>query len=92
MGNRLFVGNLPYGAVEDDIKTVFMTVGEVDEINLVRYRDSGKSRGFAFVTMSTPELAEQAIAVLNGKPMKIGETERNILVTEAKPREEKQKA
>ena len=84
MGNRLFVGNIPYVATEEDVKSVFTTIGDVEEVHIIRYRDTGKSRGFGFVTMKTPQLAEKAITLLNSKPMKIGESERNLLVTEAK--------
>ena len=84
IGNRLFVGNIPFTATDEDLKNLFLTVGDVTEVKIVRYQDTGKSRGFGFVEMRTKELAEKAIEILNGKTLKVGESERNLLVTEAK--------
>jgi cold-inducible RNA-binding protein len=88
-GNRLFVGNIPYSATDESLKQHFEQVGEVEEAKVIRYRDTGKSRGFGFVTMKTAELAKKAIEMLHNKPMKVGEVERNILVNEAKPMQDK---
>jgi RNA recognition motif-containing protein len=85
MNNRLFVGNLPYGATDEDLTACFSRVAEVTESKVIRYRDTGKSRGFAFVTMKTAEGVKKAIAELHNRPLKIGEVERNLLVNEAKP-------
>lgn len=92
MGNRLFVGNIPYTATDEDLKSHFSQVGEVEEAKVIRYRDTGKSRGFAFVTMKSAEDAKKAIETLHNQPMKIGEVERNILVNEAKPMQDRNNA
>jgi len=67
MGNRLFVGNLPFHATEDLISQRFATCGEVREVALMLDRMTGQSRGFCFVEMATAEGAEKAIAELNGQ-------------------------
>lgn len=89
MGNRLFVGNIPFTANDEDIRALFAELGDVLDVKIVRFPDTGKSRGFGFVEMRTPELAEKAIEVLNGKTLKVGENERNLLVAEAKAKEKK---
>jgi RNA recognition motif-containing protein len=63
---KLYVGNLPWSATEDDIRELFATVGEVQSANLILDRETKRSRGFAFVEMSQEE-AERAISQLNGK-------------------------
>jgi RNA recognition motif-containing protein len=65
MGNRLYVGNLPFHATEDLITQKFSTCGEVREVALMLDRMTGQSRGFCFVEMATPEGAQKAIAELN---------------------------
>jgi RNA recognition motif-containing protein len=63
---KLYVGNLPWTATEDDIQTLFSTVGEVQSASLILDRETRRSRGFAFVEMSQAD-AERAISQLNGK-------------------------
>ncbi|MEJ2403140.1 MAG: RNA-binding protein [Candidatus Thiodiazotropha sp.] len=63
---KLYVGNLPWTATEDDVKTLFSEVGEVFSANLILDRETRRSRGFAFVEMSDSD-AEKAISQLNGK-------------------------
>jgi len=63
---KLYVGNLPWTATEDDIRALFATVGEVQSANLILDRETRRSRGFAFVEMSQSD-AERAISQLNGK-------------------------
>jgi RNA recognition motif-containing protein len=63
---KLYVGNLPWSATEDDIRELFATVGEVQSANLILDRETKRSRGFAFVEMSQED-AERAISQLNGK-------------------------
>ena len=63
---KLYVGNLPWSATEDDIRELFTTVGEVQSANLILDRETRRSRGFAFVEMSQAD-AEKAISTLNGK-------------------------
>ncbi|MET0065523.1 MAG: RNA-binding protein [Candidatus Thiodiazotropha sp.] len=63
---KLYVGNLPWTATEDDVKTLFSEIGEVFSANLILDRETRRSRGFAFVEMSDSD-AEKAISQLNGK-------------------------
>ena len=90
MKNKLFVGNIPFVASDEDLNQHFSEVGKVEEARIIRHRDTNKSRGFGFVTMSTDKEAEKAIKELNEKPIKVGEVERNLFVKEAieKKREE----
>ena len=76
MPNRLFVGNLPFHATEDLLKQTFSAAGEVSSVSLVLDRQTGQSRGFAFVEMATPAAMQKAIADLNGadlggRPLKV---------------------
>ena len=82
---RLYVGNLAFSATEDDVRTAFEPHGEVESVHLVMDRDTGRSRGFAFVEMAEPEQAEQAIAALNGADL----GGRALVVNEARPRPER---
>lgn len=80
MGNRLYVGNLSFQATAEEIRQSFSEVGEVTDVHLVTDRDTGRSRGFAFVTMASPELAAEAIsrmdgAVLDGRALRVNEAE-----------------
>ena len=83
--NKLFVGNLSFNTIENDLQDMFAAHGTVLEANLMMDRDSGRPRGFGFVTMSTPEEAEAAINALNGKSI----DGRALTVNVAKPREER---
>jgi len=69
MGNRLYVGNLPFQTTEDELRDFFSQTGGVDEVKVVTDRETGRSRGFGFVTMSTDEEAQKAIAELDGTEM-----------------------
>jgi RNA recognition motif-containing protein len=82
MGNRLYVGNLPFDATADAVRDAFSEVGEVTDVHIVMDRDSGRPRGFGFVTMGTPELAAEAISRLNGADL----GGRQIRVNEAEER------
>ncbi|HET8938089.1 MAG TPA: RNA-binding protein [Polyangiales bacterium] len=66
MGNRLYVGNLSFQATEDTLREAFASCGEVTDVHIVQDRDTGRSRGFAFVTMSTDAEARAAIEKLDG--------------------------
>src|SRR5437667_5248959 len=83
--NKLFVGNLSFNTTENDLQDLFAAHGTVLEANLMMERDSGRPRGFGFVTMSTPEEAQAAIGALNGKSI----DGRALTVNVAKPREER---
>lgn len=80
MGNRLYVGNLAFHSTADSIRAAFSSFGEVTDVHLVIDRDSGQSRGFAFVTLGTDEDAQRAIqemngADLDGRPLKVNEAQ-----------------
>lgn len=66
MGNRLFVGNLSFGTTQQVIEETFAAAGEVREVALPTDRESGRPRGFAFVTMADEQSAQNAISQLNG--------------------------
>ena len=66
MGNRLYVGNLPFRATADSLRQAFAPSGTVADVHIVNDRESGKSRGFGFVTMGNALEAEKAIAAMNG--------------------------
>jgi RNA recognition motif-containing protein len=83
MNTKLYVGNLPFDALENDLQELFSPHGPVTEVNLVQDRVTGKARGFAFVTLATKEAADAAVAALNGKEWK----GRALTVNEARPRE-----
>jgi cold-inducible RNA-binding protein len=79
---NIFVGNLDFGATDSSVRTMFERYGTVDRVNLVTDRDTGRSRGFAFVEMSNPDDAERAIAGLNGANFE----GRALNVNEARPK------
>lgn len=83
--NKLFVGNLSFQTTENDLQDAFAAHGTVTEADLVMDRVTNRPRGFAFVTMSTPEEAQKAIAALNNTDL----GGRAITVNIAKPREER---
>ena len=82
---NIYVGNLDYSTTEQELRQLFESYGQLDNVTLVRDKFSGQSRGFGFVEMSNDEEAQKAIAELNGKPM----GRRNLTVNEARPREER---
>jgi len=82
--NKLYIGNLPYSVTDASLAETFAVVGEVIEAVVIKDRDSGRSKGFGFVTMATPELAQQAISQLHESEV----DGRQIVVNVARPREE----
>jgi cold-inducible RNA-binding protein len=82
---NLFVGNLPFGATEDALRDLFSPFGEVQQVRIMTDRDTGKSRGFAFVEMAQDDDAAKAIAALNGKDL----NGRALTINEARPRPER---
>lgn len=84
MNTKLFVGNLSFDVTENDLQDLFVGFGPVNEVNLMTDRSTGRSRGFAFITMATPEGAQAAIAGMAGKDYK----GRALTVNEARPRPE----
>lgn len=83
MSVRLYVGNLPFSVTEQDLEEIFAQVGTVESTNIVTDRDTGRSRGFAFVEMETQEAADSAIQNFNGREL----DGRALTVNEARPRE-----
>jgi len=85
MGTKLYVGNLPFNTTENELQELFSQAGAVQEVTLMQDRFTGKSRGFAFVTMGSDEDAQNAISKLNGQAME----GRPLTVNEARPREQR---
>jgi cold-inducible RNA-binding protein len=85
MSNKLFVGNLSFNTTENQVQDTFAAHGTVLEVNLLMDRETGKPRGFGFVTMSTAEEAQAAIAALQGASV----DGRDLTVNVARPREER---
>lgn len=81
---NIFVGNLDFGATEDQVRTIFEAYGTVDRVSIKTDRETGRSRGFAFVEMSNEAEAERAIAALNGTNL----GGRALNVNEARPKTE----
>ena len=69
MAHKLFIGGLSFSTSDERLRTVFAEVGQVESAVVVTDRDTGRSRGFGFVEMATPEEADQAIARFNGKEL-----------------------
>jgi RNA recognition motif-containing protein len=82
---KLYVGNLPYSTSEDDLRTLFAQAGTVTSVSLIKDRDTGRSKGFAFVEMAAQDQAENAIRMFNGYRM----DNRELTVNMARPREER---
>jgi RNA recognition motif-containing protein len=83
MGKKIFVGNLSFDTSSADLEALFSEVGTCESANVVTDRDTGRSRGFGFVEMSSASEADKAIQSLNGRDV----AGRQINVSEAKPRE-----
>lgn len=85
MAMKLYVGNLSFQTSNDDLKQLFSQAGTVESATIVEDRDTGRSRGFGFVEMSTKEEGEAAIAQFNGQEF----AGRALTVNEARPREDR---
>lgn len=83
--NNLFVGNLSFQTTEEELRSLFESFGEITRIQLMKDRDTGRSRGFGFVEMGEEESAEKAMAALNGKEVQ----GRTLTVNEARPKPER---
>jgi RNA recognition motif-containing protein len=81
---NIYVGNLAYNATDEELRSAFEAFGQVTSVKIVRDRDSGRSRGFAFVEMEDGEGAQNAVAQMNGRDL----NGRNLVVNEARPREQ----
>src|ERR687887_633159 len=84
MGRRLYVGNLPYSATEEQLTELFGRAGKVDNVRVMRDMATGRARGFAFVEMSTDEEAQRAISEFHEHQME----GRALVVNEARPKPE----
>jgi cold-inducible RNA-binding protein len=82
MATKLYVGNLSFRTTSDDLKEAFSQAGTVESASVIEDRETGRSRGFGFVEMATPEEAAAAIEQFNGKEL----GGRNLTVNEAKPK------
>ena len=85
METKLYVGNLSYTTTEDDLRTLFAQAGTVKSVTLIKDRDTGRSKGFAFVEMETQAEAQKAISLFNGTQLQ----DRALTVNLARPREER---
>jgi len=85
MGRKLYVGNLPYSVNQQSLEETFGQCGTVDSVNVITDRDTGQSKGFAFVEMSSDSEAQKAIQELNGSSL----DGREIKVNEAKPQQKR---
>lgn len=83
MGNKLYVGNLPYGVRDNDLEQAFTQFGSVTSAKVMMERDTGRSKGFGFVEMGSDAEASAAIQGMNGQPL----GGRSLVVNEARPME-----
>ena len=83
MGNKLYVGNLPYSVRDQDLEQAFGQFGAVTSAKVMMERDTGRSKGFGFVEMGSDDEAQAAINGMNGQPL----GGRNVVVNEARPME-----
>ncbi|RPJ37788.1 MAG: RNA-binding protein [Planctomycetaceae bacterium] len=88
MTQRLYVGNLSYDTTEGTLRTMFAEFGEIESVNLITDRDTGRPKGFGFVEMTTDQGAQAAIDALNGKSV----DDREIKVDRAKPQADRRDA
>jgi RNA recognition motif-containing protein len=82
---KVYIGNLSYTTTEEDLRTLFAKAGQVASVALIKDRDTGNSKGFAFVEMSTQAEAQKAVTMLNGLNL----NDRELKVNLARPREER---
>ncbi|MFC1481710.1 RNA recognition motif domain-containing protein [Candidatus Neomarinimicrobiota bacterium] len=82
---NIYVGNLAYTTTEEDLRTSFSAFGAVDSVNVITDRDTGRSKGFAFIEMSDDSAGNAAIKGLDGQEL----GDRALKVSEARPREER---
>jgi RNA recognition motif-containing protein len=85
METRLYVGNLPFSTMEEELQTLFAQAGNVKSVAIIKERDSGRSKGFGFVEMETQEEAQQAISMFKETKLQ----DRVLTVNLARPREER---
>jgi cold-inducible RNA-binding protein len=83
MGKRLYVGSIPFSATEVSLRDLFTSIGEVESVKIITDADTGRSKGFGFIEMSSAEDAKKAIDQLNGTKF----MERALVVNEARPQQ-----
>ncbi len=86
MATKLYVGNLPYSAKEDGLRSHFESAGSVSSVKIIIDRETGRSKGFAFVEMESEDAAQSAVSSLDGKEFE----GRSLRVSEAKPQPERE--
>lgn len=84
MSKKLFVGNIPWSASDEDLKKLFAEYGDVEEAIIIKDKFSGRSKGFGFVTFANDDDGDKAVSALHDQEF----NGRNIIVNEARPREE----
>ena len=85
MAKKLYVGNLSYSTTENDLRTLFAEIGPTTAVTVITDRDTGRSKGFAFVEMGSQSEVQKAISMFNGYTL----NERQLTVNVARPREER---
>jgi RNA recognition motif-containing protein len=85
MESKLYVGNLSYSTTEDDLRQLFAQAGNVKSVSVIKDRDTGRSKGFAFVEMGSDDDAQKAISQFNGQSFQ----DRSLKVNVARPREDR---
>jgi hypothetical protein len=87
MGKKIYVGNMSFKAVEEDLRTLFSQFGEIESVKIITDGQAGRPKGFGFVEMASDEAAEKAITSLNGSTF----MERPLTVAEAKPQQPRER-
>lgn len=85
METKLYIGNMSYDTTEEQLRTLFSQAGTVGSVDIIKDRDSGRPKGFAFITMNSQAEAEKAISMFNEKQL----NDRTLTVNVARPREER---
>jgi RNA recognition motif-containing protein len=88
MENKLYVGNLANNTTEDDLRSLFVEAGTISSVALIKDRHTGKSKGFAFIEMSSQAEAQKAINMFNGQAL----NDRELTVSIARPRKERSRS
>src|SRR4030043_525484 len=87
MGKKLYVGSISFDATEESLRDLFSSIGEVESVKIITDRDTGRSKGFGFIEMSSEEDAKKAIEQLNGTKF----MERDLIVNEARPQQPRER-
>jgi RNA recognition motif-containing protein len=82
---KMYVGNIPYNATEEDLRNLFSEYGEIESLKIIQDRDTGRSKGFGFIEMAEESSARKAIEELNGKDF----MEKTLKVSEARPQQKR---